>query len=189
MFITSLTSLELNDLGILMLGLISFEEPNWTLRTPLWLMEPSILLSSDMISSFLAAWSYTASTSPNGPECWSETIKGMTAKSPFLSPLRPLVLPLVSGLLPVSAYLLSTLKIQKNVYATPHSRLLSSVEARTLSAVIIFSFSIGKRTQKAILTTIPTRSASDQAFTVENRKRTQERSINERHTASNIKRK
>lgn len=141
--------------SLLMLGLISFEKTEWTLRTPTWIRTPSLLLGTDYLSSVLATFAYYVFTSPNG----LGALAYPASAAPVLHAMRPYILPVMPYAASLSSTLLHTLQVRPAKTGTvkagqANGPLLSSAEARVLGAAIVFAFSFGNRLKRALLTTV-----------------------------------
>lgn len=153
-----------------MLGMISFERLDWTFRTPYWLTTPSSLLSADFLSSFLATLVYYVTTSPEGLAALHRPAM-VVMGSPVLPSVQPFVLPVLPYFVAVSSSTLAQLQIQPRGKASvapgaaTSMALLSSGEARAIGALIVLTFSLGRRLKNAVLASMVKSTSSKSGIT------------------------
>lgn len=154
--------------SILMLGMITFEDVNWTLRTPVWLTSPSMLLGADFISSFLATLAYYVSTSPQGLAALRRPVASVI-NSRIMASASPRLLPLMPYLAAVTTSTMGQLRIQQRTKMTSSNladkALLSSPEARAVGALIVLTFSLGRRFKNMALESMAKSTGSKSGIT------------------------
>ena len=125
--------------------MLSLDSDEWTLRTPTWLSTPSLLLTIDLISSFLAAALYHYTTVARGAEQLHLLISN-PAIPPFSQPYLQFMCARTAQLLQVKG---------TADWGSQKGPLLGQDEAKALSALLLFSLSLGTRLNRGLWASLP----------------------------------